>query len=85
MGAGLARIGGGFNKLIFDASPKMSRTRSMKESRHLSFELLGRNTSVLTADVSAYQEIRRQKFIFHCDLHRRAKGRAIPGGYKLVL
>jgi hypothetical protein len=31
-----------------------------------------------------YQEIRRQKFIFHCELHRRTKGRAIPGQYKLV-
>jgi hypothetical protein len=31
-----------------------------------------------------YQEIRRQKFIFHSELHRRTKSRAIPGQYKLV-
>jgi hypothetical protein len=29
-----------------------------------------------------YQEIRQQKFIFHCELHRRTK--AILGQYKLV-
>jgi hypothetical protein len=81
-------------KLIFDASPaKLLLREDVKDKKHEGVSLSqfqGSRPEYKLFDSKTfwhriYQEIRRQKFIFHCDLHHRAKGRAIPGGYKLVL
>jgi hypothetical protein len=80
-------------KPIFDASPaKLLLREDVKDKKHEGVspsQFQGSRPEYKLFDSKTfrhriYQEIRRQKFIFHCDLHRRAKGRAIPGGYKLV-
>jgi hypothetical protein len=81
-------------KLIFDASPaKLLLREDVKDKKHervLPSQFQASRPEYKLFDSKTfrhliYQEIRRQKFIFHCELHRRVKGRAIPGGYKLVL
>jgi hemin uptake protein HemP len=81
-------------KLIFDASPaKLLLREDVKDKKHegvspSQFQATRPEYKLFDGKTfrhRVYQEIRRQKFIFHCDLHRRTKGRAIPGGYKLVI
>lgn len=79
--------------LIFDKSPaKLLLREDVKDKKHQgltpsAFQATRPEYKMFDLKIfkhRIYQEIRRQKFIFHCELERRSKGRAIPGHYKKV-
>jgi len=80
-------------ELVFDLSPAKQLLRDdVKDKKHEGLtpsefrrtrpEYMKFRVEIFKGRI--YQEVKRQKFIFHCELKRKLKGRAKPGFYSNV-